>query len=92
MLAVRWPSKDAAEIDDRAIDFADRLSDGESITAVAWTVPTGLDLVAESNTASVANLRVAGGVAGARYAVTCAVTTSLNKVLRQSVVLRIRSR
>lgn len=73
-----WIAKDPDSVLDYGVDwgvpFNSWLGD-DVIDAVAWAVPTGLTKGAESNSDTVAKVRLSGGTVGVIYTVTCRITT-----------------
>ena len=57
-------------------DWPDWLPSWETISSAVVSVPVGLMLVSESNTATQHNVRISGGTAGMRYTVRSRVTTT----------------
>lgn len=88
----RWEQvKDPADVDYRSIDWNDELgTDGETISSVAWTIPSGLTAGAQYHAAGVATTWLSGGTAGTEYVVTCRITTSAGRVLERSARLVVR--
>lgn len=58
------------------IDWTAWLPTGDSISAVVWTVPTGMTSVTESNTSYKASIKLSGGTAGTTYDIKCKITTT----------------
>ncbi len=74
-----WIVKDPDAVLNYAVDWGVPLSNwlnGASIASVAWTVPAGLALAGQSETATVATVVLSGGTAGEVYTVTCRITTN----------------
>lgn len=74
-------------------DWTDDLN-GESITNVTWTVPSGLTQEAVDQTGNVTTIFVSGGTAGVDYTVLVKVTTdnaTQARVLEKAIVVRVRS-
>ena len=73
------------------LDWAAALADGITISAVSWTVPAGLQNLAESQSGTITGVKLAddGATLGQTYDVVCEITTStdedLNQVLRITV-------
>jgi hypothetical protein len=64
----------------------------DTISAVTWTVPTGITKVSDSHTTTVATAWLSGGTAGADYPVTCRVTTVGGRVDDRTILIRVRQR
>jgi hypothetical protein len=88
---VRWPSKDAAERLDYAIDWTERLA-GAVIARSTFKLPAGIVAERSAHSSAVAAVRLAGGAAGRSYLITNRVETAAGQVLRQAVRIRIRAR
>jgi hypothetical protein len=71
----------------RTINWAPDL-DGGTISSVTWET-SGLTNQSVSETDSTASIRLAGGVPGQVYPVTCRITTSLGETLEAYFVLTI---
>lgn len=69
-------------------DWAQELGN-DTIDTVAWSFSPAGDLTAsnEEKTDTTASLRIAGGVPGGRYTITCAVTTAGGQDLEKSWLL-----
>lgn len=52
----------------------------DTIVSVLWTVPTGLTLTTQTNSATVATVWLSGGTAGTTYDVGCRITTAAGRV------------
>jgi len=81
--------KDPAARKDYTVDWADFL-DGDTISAVAWTVPAGLTTYSSSNSATAATVWLSGGTAGNDYLVTCQVTTAGGRIDQRSFTILCR--
>ena len=79
---------DAGPID-YSIDFNAWLSDGDTVSSIAWSSsPTGLTLTDSTVASGVASINVDGGVLGNLYRVTARVTSTNGIVDDRSIVLR----
>lgn len=87
----RWPFKDPDELLDYEIDWSARLG-SDTISAVAWTVPSGIVKEDESATTGVAVIWVSGGTDGTNYNIGCRVTTTGGRVFDETVLLPVKSR
>lgn len=83
-------TKDPNDSLDYQINWARWLSDGETVAASAWTVPSGLTLVASSFTTTTTIARISGGTVSQTYNVQNRITTSSGQIKDESVNLRIR--
>ncbi len=77
-------SKRATEKLDYIIDWSDWLAVGETISASAWIVDTGVTDSDDSNTTTTATVFIAGGTETEAYKLTNTITTS-NAVARTGV-------
>jgi hypothetical protein len=68
--------KDPAATLDYALDWSRWLPAGETLGAVVWTVPEGLELVEQSETGTLATVVLSGGTAGETYRIGCRITTT----------------
>lgn len=87
--------KDPADKLDYLVDWAAWLASGETISAVEWTVQTGLTKSvspASSNTTTSATVWLEGGTAGAKYDVACKVTTNQSRVAERSFTVQVEDR
>lgn len=94
MTVATWDKDPAASLP-YALDWSSWLSQlsGETIGSVVWTVPTGLTLVSQSATTTVATVRLSGGTAGERYVIGCQITTApTGYVDERSIVLYCKER
>lgn len=82
-----WPAKDPAETVLLSIDWTGEL-DGDSISTVVWTVPSGLTKVTQSHAAGIATVKVSGGTAGQTYEIECVMTGSASGPFKQTNSLR----
>jgi len=64
----------------------------DTITAVAWTVETGITQTAATNTTTAATIWLSGGEAGTEYTVTCRVTTTAGRIDERSIAIRVAQR
>ena len=71
----------------RSVNWAPDL-DSATISGVSWDA-TGLTIDSQTNTTTVASIRLSGGVAGQAYPVRCRVTTSNGETLEAHFVLTI---
>jgi hypothetical protein len=95
--ALEWPSKDPEEELDYGLDWAARLEDGETIAASEWfyEFPPGeniLDVFGETFSDQVSKLWLRSGVAGRTYTITNNIMTSEDRVLEQSVRIKVLDR
>lgn len=90
----RWePPHDPDETETRAIDFADRLAAGETLSSATWSsTPAGLTQVSATVDGTVATWKFSGGTAGVDYEITCRPSTTSGNTLEETVILRCRAR
>jgi len=80
--------KDPDAVLDYQIDWSSWLDTGETISASAWTVPTGLTEDSDSNTTTTATVWLSGGTAGVTYSVTNQITTSDSRTEDRTITIR----
>lgn len=85
-------TKDPNATLDYAVDWSNWLQSGETISSVAWTVPTGLTKTTESSTTTAAVVWVSGGGAGMNYIVACKITTSAGRIDERSILIKVEQR
>ena len=91
-MSLTWPNKDADEVLDYKIDFADLLA-GDTISTVTWVIaPSGLTKQSQSNTTTTATIWLTGGADGTSYTVTCTITTAGGRTFEQAVKIKIKAR
>lgn len=75
--------KDPGEIKDYSVDFSGDLATGDSVSSVAWTVPSGLTHDENNDTLSgaIATLKVGGGTHKKSYLVVAVATTAQSMTL-----------
>lgn len=91
--SLRWPDKDPADVLDYSLDWSDQLAlvtPADTISAVQWTLPTGLTAGAQIHANGIATTWISGGTAGTDYTVTCRMTTAGGRVLERNVGLYVR--
>ena len=72
----KWVAKkDPSDISWWEVDLETFL-DGDTLAAATWTVPSGITKVAESNTTTLARVKLSGGTAGTTYTLTLDLTTA----------------
>jgi hypothetical protein len=84
-------TKDPNSTLDYTINWASWLTT-DTISAVAWTVETGITQTATSNTTTTATIWLSGGEAGTEYTVTCRVTTTAGRIDDRSIAIRVAQR
>ena len=87
----RWPFKDPDEVLDFEVDWTARL-DGDTISAVTWTVPVGLTKTAQNLADPIAIVWLSGGTAGQSYEIGCRVETAGGRTYDETISLPVRSR
>lgn len=73
-------SKDPDAKLDYAIDWSSWLAAGETITASAWTVATGITEVISSFNDTTTKIWLSGGTAGTTYTIANTITTSDGRI------------
>ncbi len=81
--------KDPADTADYTVNWALWLATAETISSVAWTVPTGITNSATTNTTTTATIRLTGGTADTEYTIACKVTTSAGQIAERSFTVRV---
>jgi len=67
------------------------LRTGETITAVAFTVASGITEASHTNDADTATIWLSGGTAGVDYDVACKVTTNQGRTDERTLTVRVRN-
>lgn len=88
-----------------AVYWGNNLAYGDTISGVAWMVPDGLTMIAEGANAApvvdasftypiatLAQVRLSGGAAGAHYTLTCHITTTAGDEDDQTVIVECREK
>jgi len=83
--------KDPQAILDYSVDWTDWL-ETDTISGVAWTVPTGITQTAVSNTTKIATIWLSGGTAGVSYDITCRITTNGGRTDERSISIMVRDK
>jgi hypothetical protein len=83
--------KDPSALLDYTLSWAAWLGT-DTITSVAWTVPTGLTKPSNSNTTTTATVWLSGGTAGATYSVVCEVTTTAGRRDQRTITIKCQDR
>lgn len=74
----------------RALNYADWLQQGDSISTSTWTLPPALTLVASSHTTTLALFTITGGVDGQNYEVTNRITTTKGDWDDKTILIKVR--
>lgn len=82
--------KDPAAILDYSIDWSAQLGD-ETIDTSTWTVPAGITGDDDSNTTTVATIRLSGGTAGSDYEIKNHIVTSGGQEDERTIIIQVRS-
>lgn len=88
-----WPDKGPADVLDYSLDWSDQLalvSPADTISAVQWTLPTGLTAGVQYHANGEATTWISGGTAGTYYTVVCRMTTAGGRVIERNVGLYVR--
>ena len=72
---------------DYTVDWSDWLDPNDTISASAWSVPSGLTQVSASYTTTSATIWLSGGTAGSRYAVVNRISTAAGRTEDRSFVV-----
>jgi len=94
-----WPVKDPDDVLDYLIDWygtaespGPLLSDSDTVTASAWTVPAGITKDSDSFTTTTTTIWLSGGTAGETYILTNHITTAGGRQMDQSVKLKVKDK
>lgn len=77
---------------DFGFDWSSWLATGETITASAWTVPTGITEESKSFSSTATLIWLSGGTAGASYTLQNQITTSASRIDERSFVVMVAER
>lgn len=83
---IDWTAKEPAEVEEYTHDFADQLSQGETLTGYTVTA-SGVTKDSDNLTGSVVSVTLSGGQEGALATVAITVTTSAARTLEQVAAL-----
>lgn len=88
-----WPSKDANDVLDYAIDFTARLG-ADTISSAAFSLVTaaGLTLGSSDTTDTIATISISGGTEGSKGKVLCRITTANGQTMDATVSLPVGER
>lgn len=90
---LKWPIKDVAEKLDYAINWTERLGEGEVIAASVFAVIAGGVVTSLSNfTTTHSIVWLESGTAGQTARLSCQITTNLNRVFKEVVSIPIVNR
>lgn len=81
--------KDPGDRTDYVIDWAPWLND-DTITASAWTVPTGITQYAVDSDTATTTIWLTGGTHGNEYSVVNQITTDGGRIKQQSLKIIVR--
>lgn len=88
--------KDPAAVLDYGIDWDDEddpwLASGETITASAWTVATGITKDSDSFSDTVTTVWLSGGTAGEEYDIKNTITTSAGRTDERTLTVKVDQR
>lgn len=86
-----WDDKISTEVDDFSVSWANRLANGEIITAANFSFITqaGLEIEDETYELPYSTVRLSGGTKGAVGHLMCEITTNNGRTLQQEVKLGI---
>lgn len=68
------------------------LATGETIETSTWTATTGITLSRQQNANGVTSVFAAGGSAGYTYTLTNTITTSLGRIDKRAIKLKVQTR
>jgi len=81
--------KDPSDRTDYGFDWTDWLA-GDTISASAWTLPTGLTDYSDSNTTTSTTIWITGGTHGTDYLITNQITTAGARIKQRSIKIMVR--
>lgn len=84
--------KDPGEKLDYPITWSDYLTEGETISSSAWSLPSGITQDSVSSTTTSATIWLTGGTHGEEYLVTNQITTSAGRIAERSIKILCRNR
>lgn len=84
--------KDPDAVLDYGLDWSSWLSDGETISASNWTVPTGLTKDSQSSTGTDTTVWLSGGTVGLSYEVTNRISTNQGRTDDRTIQIAVRQR
>lgn len=96
MPILTWAEKDPDDVEDRYLDWTDRLSEaGDTIVSATWAVtPTGdagdLAIDSQSETTVLTTVWLSAGRAGITYLLTCHIVTAGGREIDQTVKLKVK--
>lgn len=82
--------KDPNSTIDFAVDWAEWLNTGDTVTTSSWEVPSGLTVSSSTVTNNVARAFLTGGIDGVDYLVTNRVTTQGTRIEDRSILVQVR--
>ena len=77
--------KDPDSTIDYTMDWGTKYLNGDIITVSAWVIPTGLNLVSDSNTTLTTTVFISGGTLGETYRITNRITTAAGRIDDRSI-------
>lgn len=83
--------KDPDAVLDYHLDWEDWLA-GDTISAAAWTLPSGITKDSQAETDTVATIWLSGGSPGNRYFVKCHITTAAGREEDRTFRVDVRER
>lgn len=86
-----WNKAPGAKLD-YSVDWSDWLADGETISDSAWTIPSGLTEVSDSESDGVATVWISGGTVATEYTVRNTVTTSVGRIDTRTLYITVVNR
>lgn len=84
-------TKDPQETLDYAVDWTRWLLT-DVIVGSTWTVPAGITMSSETETAKVATIWLSGGTLGEDYVIVNQITTAAGRISERSMTISIRSK
>jgi hypothetical protein len=106
-MSLKWPNKDPDETLDYSVDWSRFLGEA-TVVSVTWyvedsngtktlltpggSVVNNIQLIAATNTSTVATANIAGGINNTNYLFYCKITDSNSLVVERSIRLRVRDK
>lgn len=90
----RWPRASNVMVDDGSVLWMTRHPDDVTENAIAsavWDVPSGITLVSQDESGTLASIVLSGGTDGVDYELTCRMTATGGAVEDKTIIIQVRS-